>query len=78
MSEKRKPIFIMLLRFSGKRTLKIELFNANDFEEKTKKTIYTYCQLWHRYRLRVNGKWFQGFHTWYEFRDILFRSIPKP
>lgn len=55
MSEKRKPILILLARKSGQRKFqKIEIFRASDFTENSfwKKHLYN------RFRIRVNGRWF--------------------
>jgi hypothetical protein len=77
MADIRKPDLIMLLRFSGKRkALKLELFRAQQWGHGGTRKVY---------RLRMNGKWFQGkkdqerdykdFYTFYEFRDLLWRSL---
>jgi hypothetical protein len=79
MSDKRKPSLILLLRFQGKRTHKIELFNQHLFKgyEKNYRS--------NLYRIRVAGKWFppnlpkgemKFFNKW-KFRDILFKSIGR-
>ena len=74
MSEKRKAVYIMLLRYRGKKkSQKVELFDAKEWKP--------YCGK--KYRMRVNGKWFDRpkmgmwFVTKSQFRDILFRSILK-
>lgn len=79
MSDIRKPYFIMMLKNQGKKKYKkIELFNAKlwkigVFISSRKKTD--------RYRIRVNGKWFNDksgniiFYTKTQFRDLLMRSI---
>ena len=83
MAEKRKPCAVFLLKFEGKKQdpkknrkfNKIELFDA---------------ALWGKYagvcgarkfRLRVNGKWFNGnqsgmlFLDKWKVRDLLWKSI---
>lgn len=81
MGEKRKPVLTILLKKPGKKTAKVELFTASDFVDKP------WCSYWrNRYRIRSNGKWFgskgksrkKTFFTWYQFRDILWRSISRP
>ena len=73
MAEKRKPVFIFLLKKSGKKSNKVEPFKQSDFQKGSFNTD--------RYRLRVNGKWFSKpdikywFLTKWEIRDILWRSI---
>ncbi len=75
MSEKRKPTLIMLLRIPGKKTRKIEIFNASDFRHKQFDAV--------RYRIRVNGKWYgekgkrKTLMSIWEFRDILWQSVKK-
>ncbi|PPK99015.1 hypothetical protein [Parapedobacter indicus] len=52
MSEKRKPVLTMLLRYEGKnKSNKIELFRATDFDKPNKKNSERL------FRIRVNGKW---------------------
>lgn len=77
MADKRKPVFIFLLKKPGKKTLKVELFNKDQFTHS-----------WvgeNRYRLRINGRWFRNekikkryqFFTRYEIRDMMWRTIKK-
>ena len=78
MSEKRKPSHIWLLRKQGKNNTKIEFFNASLFGYKNPAR-----QKSNKYRLRVNGKWFDNqdgykgrtYFTKWEFRDLLFKSL---
>jgi len=74
MSEKRKPVYIILLRNQGKeKSNKIEIFNASDFGYK-RTGHKTY-----RYRLRVNGRWWpkgkKEFFRKNEIKEIMFRSM---
>lgn len=78
MSEKRKPFLILLLKFQGKPSWKLEIFRAADF----KHVSQSYRQS-NRYRLRNNGKWHGGkgkeayFCTWYELRDMIWRVLTQ-
>lgn len=83
MSEKRKASAVIMLRYPGKRTWKVELFDAWKCWPKH----YPRGRYAGLYRLRVNGKWFKRtyepkdrytFVTWYEFRDLLWKSAPNP
>lgn len=81
MSEKRRPTITMLLRFSGKKNNKIELFDAKLFG--WKRDSYD-CNGHGKYRIKVNGRWndtqderYEKYFTLYEFRDLLFRTIIK-
>lgn len=72
MSELRKPCFVFLLKNTGKKAKKLELFESKLWDK----------QSWIKpngYRLRVNGKWFPKgeikFFTKWEVRDLIFRSI---
>ncbi len=83
MSEVRKPLFTFLLKYQAKGRItrnRIELFEATEFGYKRKGKSQAM-----KYRLRVNGKWFnkknqtsRDYNFLYksEFRDLLFRSIP--
>lgn len=78
VSEKRKPQIVMLLRKSGKKNLKVELFNARDFRQDDPSASHK-CG---RYRIRVNGRWYKDgrstkytFLTKWQFRDLLWRSL---
>lgn len=81
MSEKRKPSFTILHRYSGKKkSSKIELFYADLWKDGQKRLMGTY-----RYRIRVDGCWYidtknnnKRYFTWYEFRDLLWRSLEQP
>jgi len=70
---KPKPDLVILVRISNQRkSSKVELYDAIYFgyrpEPRQKAT---------RYRIKVNCKWFDNkFYTRWEFRDILFRSLP--
>lgn len=72
---------VMLLRFSGKRrSWKLELFRAKDWPV----SFFAGGGLYHRYRLRVNGKWFNlpdgrpVCYTIHEVRDLMWRSMGPP
>lgn len=77
MSEKRKPKFIILLKKPGKKTAKLELFSAKDFN--LSKQINKYG----KYRLRFKGKWFgekgknknKSIYSWYQITRIIYKSI---
>lgn len=77
MSDKRKPIATILLKRSGKKNGKIEVFKASDFKD----SIYvgTGKCAEHCYRLRVNGKWFpegqKRFFWKSEIRDMMFKGL---
>lgn len=75
MSEKRKPTFTMFAVKQGKR-MKIEFYNADEFLR-----AYDYDYGHHKFRIRVNGKWFpKGERRYFyrsEIRDILWRSIKR-
>lgn len=87
MAEKRRPCFAFLLKKQGKgKSVKVELFKAELWPNKEFKTAagwtYSVWELGNRYRLRINGKWntYNGndvIFTFYEFRDLLWRSIKK-
>ena len=72
MSELRKPCFVFLLKNTGKKTKKIELFDAQLWSETNQIKRDTY-------RIRVTGKWFPKkeirFFTKWEIRDLIWRSI---
>ncbi len=79
MSDIRKPYIIMLLRYSGKKkSNKIELFDAKLWDEGC---VVRGRSKTPRYRLRVNGKWFNSkegamvFYSKTNFRDLLMRSL---
>lgn len=75
MSEIRKPYLTFLLRYDGKKkSTKLELFDAFLWN----KSFGVFRGK--RYRMRVNGKWFQTpdgkkFFYKYEIRDIFWRSL---
>jgi hypothetical protein len=80
MSDKRKPVFIFLLKNLGKKSNKIEIFEAIDFEKnKSSKDYVMGKKLENAYRIRANGKWWPPKKKQYfwksEIRDILFKSI---
>jgi len=78
MGEKRKACFTIHLR-KEKKTLKIELFHKEDFEEIAKGEGT-------RYRVRADGRWYKTkekvirmeFFTWDEVWRLLQRSISAP
>lgn len=83
MSEKRQSCMVWMLRFRGK-SHKIELFQARlwkpGFFTNLRRGVFATEELRCRYRLRINGKWFNGdngpiAYTRTEFRDALFRSL---
>jgi hypothetical protein len=85
MSEKRKSDLIILLKYRGKKNVKIELFNATQWIHFPKWKNGEWAKV--RYRLRANGRWFNGvdkwdkqlkYFTWYEVRDLLWRSFKGP
>lgn len=73
MSDKRKADFTILLKKQGKKSKKIEVFNERQFKGRDKWGC--------RFRVRVNGKWFsaaessKNYFTWYEIRDMFWRSL---
>lgn len=77
MGENRKPIICMLLKIKateGKiKRQKVEIYNACDFGY-----IHTGRCSAAKYRIRVNGKWFnQGiFYYKTQIRDMLHKSLP--
>lgn len=86
MGEKRKPAMVVLLKIPGKKSWgsskKIELSHASLWGKQPRWRRREEYLSW-RYRLRVNGKWWDGweqktgspFVTIYEFRDLLFRTL---
>lgn len=56
MSEKRKPSAKIVAIVSGKR-IRVELYRASLWPRKFSPTV------WGRYRVRINGKWQHGDHT---------------
>lgn len=74
MSEIRKPDFAFLLKKQGKKSLKVELFNSEQWGEKP-----NLRNKGKKYRLRVCGKWWshkgKKYWTKWEIRDIFWRSI---
>jgi hypothetical protein len=80
MADKRKPMLIILLRFQGKKMLKmkkakIELFDSNLWDDG-----HYRCKTGGRYRIRVNGKWFNKgkemkYFTKTQVKNITFKSI---
>ena len=77
MAEKRKPHFVIMLKFPGNTGYKkVELFSSKLWNEGRMQGWKT-----RRYRLRVKGKWFNDkkgeivFYTKTQFRDLLMRSI---
>lgn len=87
MAENRKPHMVFLLKKSGKSassTVKIELFKADQWREKAKYTNTYGSTDGPRYRLRVNGKWYNynhdykySFFTRYEVRDAMWRATKE-
>lgn len=87
MADKRKPVLVLLLRIPGtKRKHKIELFDGYLFSCRgwfTDPDTRRYLSANRRYRIRVDGRWVGAkgkgkgvkLFTWYEFRDLLWRSI---
>lgn len=68
MAEKRKPVFIILLRRSGKKKFNsVEIFSGKDWNKSDR-----------LFRLRVNGKWFpeKKFELYYKskIKEMVFRS----
>lgn len=73
-----------MLKKRSMKNMKIEIFNASEFEHLCMKT---YANTAVRYRLRVGGRWFYGknkygerqdLFTWYEIRDLIWRSVKRP
>jgi len=83
MSEKRKPTFIFLLKKQGKKTHKVEVFEAVEFNEgwqyKIMSTKGKYKLIRNSYRIRVDGKWWpKGKKEYFwksEIRDLIFKAI---
>jgi len=80
MSEKRKPVFTFLLKESGKKNNKIEVFEAIEFERDKFQEKISGKKIDSCYRIRVNGRWFprDKTKTYYwrsEIRDLIFKSI---
>lgn len=74
MSEKRKPKIILLASKIGQRKKsKVEIFEAKLFVE------HVSWQMYNRYRLRVNGRWFPkgtvAFYTKTEIKNLYFKAI---
>jgi hypothetical protein len=82
MSEKRKPLLIIMLRYQGKKeSNKVEIFDASLWKGSSRPRCFGDGQ---RYRIRVNGKWFDlpgGLRyagiLLYELRDIFWRSVKR-
>jgi hypothetical protein len=76
MSEKRRPNAILLLKRSGKKSQKVEIFNAELWEDGLQ--LLRHCKT-DRFRLRVNGRWAKPGNKKYvsktEFRDAFWRSV---
>lgn len=78
MGEKRNPNFIILLKKEGKKTCKIELFNAREFETSNRRNVTSHPH----YRLRVNGRWFgekgkgknKDVYSWRQVINLVYRS----
>jgi len=70
MSEKRKPTFILLLKKSGKKTNKVEVFRKDLWLGPDERDYW---------RIRVNGKWWPSnerkFITKTELKELFFRAI---
>ncbi len=70
MAEDRKSVVTILLRKSGKKTAKVELFPSKQWGDIKK-----------RFRIRVNGKWFNGsrsemaFYYKAQIRELVFSSL---
>ena len=76
MGEKRKPIYTILLKKTGKRSHKIELYDKAIFSQAI------HCE--RLYRVRVDGRWFppankygRKFYRSYEIRDLVWKSLHK-
>ena len=82
MSEKRKPIYTLLLRYEGKKTsAKVEVFPAKLWTDVYTKRDHTGRD---HFRLRINGKWFDSpegkkqYFTKTQVKNSFFKSIrPK-
>lgn len=80
MSEKRKPVFVFLLKNQGKKTNKVEVFEAVDFFQTGFVSKFVgEKKIESCYRIRVNGRWFpkgkKAFYWKSEIRDLIFKSI---
>ena len=86
MGEKRKPCLTIVLKFTGKKKINVELFDAELFRDSPKVRYGRYwcVNLNSRYRLRVKGKWWHGypdregemiFFTKTEIKEILFKGM---
>lgn len=79
MAEKRRPTLTMLLRFPGKKkATKLEIYPAELWG--WKKTDDKGVKVGKKYRLRLNGKWFNSkrddkFFWRSEIRDLLWFSL---
>ena len=82
MSEKRKPIFVILLKKTGKGSCKkwkknkVEVFKASDF---VSYSLDRGRQIDSLYRIRVNGKWFPKgqvrFFYKSDIRNMIFKGL---
>jgi hypothetical protein len=65
MAEKRKSVFVFLLKKTGTRKCnKVEIFNCRDFGY--------YSARVDKYRLRANGKWFpKGRKQYFSMKEIM-------
>jgi hypothetical protein len=74
MAEKRRPTMSMLLRFQGKKSIKVEVYHGEAWGEVSR---VKGRQLW---RVRVNGRWFsknRGFMYWTDFGRLLMSSTKE-
>ena len=78
MSEKRKPLYTILLRYQGKKkSVKCEVYHAKLWTDQYTKSNYTGRD---RFRLRINGKWFETpkgrkYFTKTQIKNMFFKSI---
>jgi len=80
MSEKRKPVFTFLLKESGKKSNRVEVFEAVEFENDITKSKINGKKIESSYRIRVNGVWFprgkgKKYYWRSEIRDLIFKAI---
>lgn len=79
MAEKRKPTFVVLLRYPGNddkpKTMKIELFPEALFRDNLRTTRSQF----RRFRIRVNGKWYPKGQKGAQFfyKTTFFRILQK-
>lgn len=81
MADGRKPIFKILLKKPGIKTIKIEIFQDIDWYDICSKVISS--GIGNRYRIRINGKWYRRPNEKYdfflksEFKELFWRSLKK-